>query len=94
MWPGISDTPKFGPKFDPKFSTFGGLLCLVGAHTGPRSGGMKGTYLGFESIMVSILDHVFKYGILGLICRTPENREILPISPKNAKKVFFRQIST
>ena len=60
----------------------------------PALWGMKGTYLGFQSIIVSILDHMFKYGILGLVCRTPENREFLPISPKNAKMAFFRQIST
>ena len=40
-WPEISAMTKMGPKFDPKFSTFVDLVCLVGAHTGPRSGEWK-----------------------------------------------------
>ena len=40
-WPEISVTAQSGPNFDPKFSTFLDLVCLVGAYTGPRSGQWK-----------------------------------------------------
>ena len=63
----------------------------------PALWGNKNTYLGFQSIIVSILDHMFKYRILGLICRTPENTEFLHIFPKNAQMPpprRFHQIST
>ncbi len=34
---------------------------------------MKGTYIGFQSMVVSILDHVFKYRFMGLVSGAPEN---------------------
>ena len=36
---------------------------------------MKGTYIGFQSMVVSILDQVFKYRFVGLLSGAPENSQ-------------------
>ena len=70
------------------------VYCAWWVHILPALWGMKGTYLGFQSIIVSILDHMLKYRILGFICRTPENRVFSPFFAFFAQNGLFRQISS
>ena len=51
---------------------------------------MKGTYIGFQSMAVSILDHVFKYRFGGLLSGAPENRLChMPFLPFGVQKGDF-----
>ena len=67
------------PQFRPKIFNICWPSVPDGCTYWPALRGMKGTYLGYQSMIVSILDHLFGYGFLGLICRTLENSVFWPI---------------
>ena len=43
----------------------------------PALRGMEGTYIGFQSMILSILDHLFWNGVLRPFCRSLENSRVL-----------------
>ena len=74
-------TPNW-PKFWPQIFNICWPSVPGGCTYWPALRGMKGTYIGFQSMVVSILDHVFKYRSMGLVSGAPENGLFSPFLPK------------
>ena len=93
MWPGISVTPEFRQKWVenlPEFFNIGECTVTGGCTCCLPFLGMKGTYMGFQSMAVSILNHVFKYRFGGLLSGAPENRLChMPFLPFGVQKGDF-----
>ena len=76
MWPEISATSEFRQKWVenlPQFFSIGECTVTGGCTCCLPFLGMKGTYISFQSMVVPILDHVFKYRSMGLVSGAPEN---------------------
>ena len=89
MWPEISATPEFRQKWVenlPQFFNIGECTVTGGCTCCLPFLGMKGTYISFQSMAVSILDHVFKYRFGGLLSGAPENGLNLVVFASLGKK--------
>ena len=76
MWPEVPAIVKNRSKNGqnlPNFLNIGESTVTGGCTCCLLFLGMKGTYIGFQSMVVSILDQVFKYRFVGLLSGTPEN---------------------
>ena len=64
---------RFWTKFWPEILNICGPSVPGGYIYGTALRAMKGTYIGFQSIIVSILDHLFRYGVPRRFCWSLEN---------------------